>query len=127
MSRSRPCLAAFAALLLLGCDSQPTPAADPSLIGRWCYKPGNTPKFWQIIEIRRVQTGYQLQLLHNDGSRGSYGLMRTGSFYVEVDSDFGDKYEIDTATGMLNVADNEGVFGSADKLGNVPQPEDCQS
>ena len=53
--------------------------------------------------------------------------MRTGSFYVEVDSDFGDKYEIDTATGMLNVADNEGVFGRADKLGNVSRPEDCQS
>ena len=137
MSRRLPLTVAFVAVLtsvlLSACNSQKKlapqqqrAAADPSLVGRWCYKPGTLPKIWQVLEIHRVGSRYQLLQLANDGSRRTVDLVQSGNSFGEVGSDTGDRYEID-AEGFLGVLDNEGLIGTAEKLSNVPQPNDCQS
>jgi hypothetical protein len=130
---ARLAISALAVATLAACDTKPVatqeqlPATDPSIVGRWCFKPGALPQLWQILEIHRTLGGYELRQIANDGSRRTVELVRSGNSYSEVESATGDKYDVDTATASLLVGDGEGLIGTADKLSDVSQPTDCQA
>jgi len=99
----------------------------PAIVGRWCYQPSTVPATWVVLEIRRSGNGYVLNDSSTDGSKRTKPLGFVGDTYSEIGSDTGDKYRIDRSNGELQVLDNEGLIGTATRLSDEVQLDECQN
>ena len=77
------------------------------------------------MEIRRSAGQLSLKQINHDGSQTNADLTETGEGrFADPGSETGDHFQI-TATGDLDVLDNDGLIATASKLSSSSTPDEC--
>lgn len=100
-------------------------AEEELIIGRWCRNVG-----MNFVEEMKIAVGTSGQPVlisrYNDGSELRQNLVElSGMIYKITSSSFNDTLRIVEATGNLQLLDNDGLIGLAQRLGNVEKQGDC--
>ena len=98
--------------VVFGCAEQ---SSAGGTLGRWCYNP--TPDFALIIEIDVYGNGTAI-LRNRDPRADSWQgtgtkLIKRGDIYFSVDSQYGDRFKVDSNTGDLRLFAGDGPFDAA--------------
>jgi hypothetical protein len=93
----------------------PTTASAGETLGRWYYNP--SPNFALIIELDVEGDGTAILRSRDpraDNWQGSETkLMKRGDIYLSVDSQYGDRFKVDSNTGDLQLFAGDGPFDTA--------------
>lgn len=113
MKRSVVPIAGVVGIFLL--TVAPTSASAGETLGRWCYNP--TPNFALIIELDVEGDGTAILRSRDpraDSWQGSgTKLTKRGDIYLSVDSQYGDRFKVDSNTGDLQLFAGDGPFDTA--------------